>query len=565
LVEKPTDFHRFGELNLSGMYIRVTTNNKGTAYYHLVESYRDQGKVKQRTLLSLGKVEDGRLEQLAEAISKHSDKISVFNLAKDIDIKDTYILGPLLVLERMMDELGISGCLSMLQGKHKKLQFDLEKVIFTQLCSRFIKPTSKLSLYDNWLGRMYPGMVEHQTAIQHIYRSLDLLYSHKEEIESYLFSYGKDLFDINVDVVLYDLTTLRFESTRTDSGDLRQFGYSKEMRTDCTQVVLGLLADTEGIPLCFEVHPGNTFEGKTLDGIIDRINKKLVIRRFIFVADRGLFSMENLEHIKKRNGEFIVGLKMGVLKQHIQKGFYNLDRFKWPNQDLAICETTLGEDRCIITWSRVRADRDRKAREEVLEKINLTLTSSKPLSKKFITNRAYKKYLLIKGETQCTLNHKAITEEAKKDGFFGIITNVKEMPATEIVSNYKELWRIEDAFGEIKGTLKSRPMFHWTDQRIIGHLMLCFLSHFCEAHLTKRLRKSGLLQSSKATGNGIIKERPLTARSAMEELNQVMAVPVRVKKETIWIRTDIPPNAIKLFKAIGLQIPPKILHQNHKM
>ena len=90
-----------------------------------------------------------------------------------------------------------------------------------------------------------------------------------------------------------------------------------------------------------------------------------------------------------------------------------------------IHETTLGEDRCIITWSRVRADRDRKAREEVLGKISLTLSSPKPLSKKFITNRSYKKYLIVKGETQCTLNHKAITEDAKKDGFFGIITNCK--------------------------------------------------------------------------------------------------------------------------------------------
>ncbi len=341
-------------------------------------------------------------------------------------------------------------------------------------------------------------------------------------------------------------------------GDLRQFGYSKEMRSDCTQVVLGLLTDTEGIPLCFDVHPGNTFEGNTLDGIVDRISQKLVIRRFIFVADRGLFSMANLEHIKKRNGEFIVGLKMGTLKQHLQKGFYDLGRFTWINPDLAVCETTLDEDRCIITWSRTRADRDRKAREEVLGKINLTLASPKPISKKFITNRSYKKYLLVRNEAQCTLNQKAITEDAKKDGFFGIITNVKEMPASEIVSNYKELWRIEDAFGEMKGMLKSRPMFHWTDHRIIGHLMLCFLAHFCEAHLTKRLRKSGLLQSSKAVDNKIIKERPLTAKQAMEELNQVMAVPVR-------IRTDIPSNAIKLQKAIGMPIPPKIMPQNHKM
>lgn len=547
------------------MFIKTTKNKNGTAYYHLVESFRDQGKVKQRTLMSLGRVEDGRLDQLAEAISKHTDKLSVFNLAKDVDIKDTYILGPLLVLRRMMDELGISKCLSMLQGKHPKLQFDFEKVVFSQLCSRFLKPVSKLSLYDNWLGRMYPGMVEQEIGLQHIYRSLDLLCDHKDEIEQYLYLYGKDLFNINVDVVLYDLTTLRFESTRTDLGNLRQFGYSKEMRSDCTQVVLGLLTDTQGIPLCFEVHPGNTFEGDTLDGIIERINRKLSIRRFIFVADRGLFSFDNLEHIRARQGEFIVGLRMGVLKQQLQKTFYNLENFTWINPELAIMETTLGEDRCIITWSKTRAERDRKAREEVLDKIKARLSSNKPLSKKFITNRSYKKYLSIKEDTQCALNPEAIEKEAEKDGFFGIITNVKEMTAQEIISNYKQLWRIEDAFGELKGTLKSRPMFHWTDNRIIGHLMLCFLSHFCEAHLTKKLRESNMVQKSKSIEKGVIKQRPLTAVAAMQELSKVMAVPVKIKKETIWLRTDIPPNAIKLIKSIGMKIPPKILPQEKKM
>lgn len=551
--------------NAKAMFIKTTRNKNGTAYYHLVESYRQDGKIKQRTLMSLGRVEDGKLEQLAEAISKHSEKLSVFNLAKDVDIKNTYILGPLLVLRRMMDELGVSECLSVLQNRHPKLQFDFEKVVFSQICSRFLKPVSKLSLYDNWLERMYPSMIEHDIALQHIYRSLDLLCEHKDEIEQFLYSYGKNLFNINVDVVLYDLTTLRFESTRTDLGELRRFGYSKEMRSDCTQVVLGLLTDTQGIPLCFEVHPGNTFEGDTLDGIVDRISRKLAVRRFIFVADRGLFSFDNLMHIKSRDGEFIVGLRMGVLKQQLQETFYNLESFTWKTPELAVMETTLGDDRCIITWSKTRAERDRKAREEVLDKIKTRLFSKKPLSKKFITNRSYKKYLTVKGETQCTLNHKAIAKEAEKDGFFGIITNVKEMTAMEIVSNYKELWRIEDAFGEMKGTLKSRPMYHWTDKRIIGHLVLCFLSHFCEAHLTKKLRESNMTQKSKSIEKGVVKQRPLTVVAAMEELSSVMAVPVKVKKETIWLRTDIPTNAIKLIKAIGMKIPPKILPQNKKM
>jgi len=543
------------------MYIRTTKNQQGNAYYHLVEAYREDGKVKQRTLMSLGKVEDNRIEELAAAISKHLETINIFNLSKEIDIADTYILGPLLVLEKMLENLGINTALQSVLLQHKRLLFDFEKIVFTQLCSRFIKPVSKLSLYDNWVSRMYPELVDHQVDLQHIYRSLDMLADHKEEIEKSLYQWKKDLFTINVDVVLYDLTTLRFESTREDMGELRKFGYSKEMRTDCTQVVLGLLTDTDGIPLCFEVHPGNTFEGETLQDIVEKMRGKFSIRRFIFIADRGLFSFENLDHIRADGGEFIVGLKMGSMTKQRQEDYYGLSKFTWINEELAFYETVLNEDRCIITWSKSRHERDVKAREDILEKIRLKLAAGKKLAKKFITNRNYKKYLKTQGKDHCELNHVAIAEEAKKDGFFGIITNVASMTASDIVTQYKQLWKIEDAFGEIKGTLKTRPMFHWTDKRIIGHLVLCFLTYLCEAHLTKSLRKSHEQLDKKSITKNIIKSRELTVVQAMDELNRVMAIPVKVRKQTLWVRTDIPPNAQNLMKAIGMRIPPKILQK----
>jgi transposase len=541
------------------MYIRVTKNQRGHAYYHLVESYRQDGKVKQRVLLSLGRVEENKLEELAEAINKHLETANIFNLAKEIDIESTYILGPLLVLERMANQLGVTEILKKITRDHERLQFDFQKVVFTQLCSRFIKPVSKLALYDNWIERLYPGMIDHDIELQHIYRSLDLLADHKNEIERFLYQWEKDLFTINVDVVLYDLTTLRFESTREDLDELRRFGYSKEMRSDCTQVVLGLLTDTNGIPLCFEVHPGNTFEGNTLNGIVDEMRKKFAIRRFIFIADRGLFSFDNLEHIRNNQGEFIVGLKMGSMEKEVQEDFYQIENFTWINEHLAVYETRIREDRCIITWSKSRAERDRKTREDVIEKIKKKIAADKKKAKKLITNRNYKKYVKIAGNDQCELNHKAIAEEAAKDGFFGVITNVTSMSPSEIVTHYKQLWKVEDAFGEIKGTLKTRPMFHWTDKRIIGHLVLCFLAYLCEAYLTKALRDNYEQLERKSIINKTIKSRQLTVVQAMDELAQVMAVPVKVRKETIWIRTDIPTNAKSLMKTIGMRIPPKII------
>ena len=155
-----------------------------------------------------------------------------------------------------------------------------------------------LKIFEHWQDKLYPEILSGKDELHHLYRTLDLLSQHQEQIEQGLYWHDRDLLNRSVDVVLYDLTTLRFESTREDLGELCRFGYSKEMRSDCTQVVLGLLVDTDGIPLGFEVYPGNTFEGATLVDIVKRMREKFKIRRFIFVADRGLFSAKNLEHIR---------------------------------------------------------------------------------------------------------------------------------------------------------------------------------------------------------------------------------------------------------------------------
>jgi len=549
------------------MYIRVTTNKLGQAYYHLVESYRENGKVRQRKLLSLGRVGEDRLDDLIAAIGKHKDVISTLEAAKSVAIDDTYILGPLLILQHMFARFGIATLLDNIVRKHPQLEFNFPRIIFTLIACRFINPSSKLKVFEHWQDKLYPELLSGKDELHHFYRALDLLSQHKDDIERDLYWHGRDLCNMSVDVVLYDLTTLRFESTREDIGELKRFGYSKENRSDCTQVILGLLVDTDGIPLGFEVYPGNTFEGHTLAGIVTRLREKFKVRRFIFVADRGLFSANNLKHIRKdcgtsahEKGEFIVGMKLGVFKNRHDE-FYDRSRFTPLNDRLEIYETTHGEDRLIITWSQARADRDRKTREDILEKIEKKLKSSKADAKTFVSNTNYRKYVtgLNKGAPQ--LNKGAIGREALRDGFFGVITNVlkERMSANEIVVAYKHLWIIEDAFGEIKGTLKTRPVFHWTDERIIGHLTLCFLAYFCEAQLTKLLRQQHTEYESHAVDDGTISPRPLTVSSAMLELKEVRAIPVNLQGKIAWVRTDIKGNAAKIFKAIGIAIPPKLL------
>jgi transposase len=546
------------------MYIKITKNSAGQAYYHLVESYWQDGRSRQRTLLSLGQVGgDGedQLDGLAKAISKHRDVMTITQLAKEISIDKTFILGPLLILEKLFDSVGINEILKEIVSKHVQLEMDFLKTLFTIVACRFVKPGSKLKIFEHWRTLLYPEMIDPELPLHHLYRTLDLLAEHKEDIERALYWRGRDLLSEPTDIVLYDLTTLRFESTK-QTENLRRFGFSKEMRTDCTQVVFGLLINTDGIPLGFEVYPGNTFEGKTLESIVTKMRTKFKIRRMIFVADRGLFSAKNLTLLRQDDGEFIVGHRLGTMKGDEKNIVYDLERFTWiiPGS-LAVFETkTADGDRLIVTWSLARAERDVKTRQDILAKIERKISKKKSVTtKSLVSNSNYHKFLKGLEGGKPELNQEAIASDAKKDGFFGIVTNVKDMPAEDVVMNYKELWKIEDAFGEIKGTLKTRPMFHWTDQRIVGHLVTCFLAYLCEAHATKLLRDKGIELLSAASDAGVIKHRQLTVVESLKELNEIRAVPVSLRGQTIWCRTDIAGNAAALFRAVGAKIPAKIL------
>ena len=510
--------------------------------------------------MSLGRCKEARLEEIRGLINRHSETLSATQSLKEIDIKETFILGPLLIIEALFKQLGLTDLLLSLSEKHPKLQFNLLKVVFRLVVSRFVEPCSKLRLYSHLQSQFYPGLLDDKIKLDDIYRSLDILSSHKEDIERYLYKKGKaqgSLFN-ECDVVLYDLTTLRFESTREDLDNLRKFGYSKEKRSDCTQVVFGLLVDRDGMPLGFDVYPGNTFEGKTMPSVISKLREKFQVRRFIVVGDRGLFSKENLDLFKDKGNEFIVGLKLSLLKDRYDE-IYNLKNFKCINEDIRTYETKYKGHRCIITWSRKRAERDKRVREDILSKLEVKLSKQSSSAKDFISNSNYKKYIChLPSKGKSVLNKEAIKKAEEKDGFFGIITNT-DLTSQEIILNYKQLWKIENSFRELKGPLKTRPMFHWTDKRILGHLVVCFISYICEAYLSKRLGEKKVMLKDKAITDKKIKQRPLTVTEAMMKLKEVRAVPVKIKDKTIWIRTDIIDNTADVFKAIGVKIPPKQL------
>lgn len=161
------------------MFIKETKNSAGQTYYHLVESYWDAGKSRQRTLMSLGRAGEDRMDDVISAISKHKDVLTILDLAKNISVADTFILGPLLVLERMFEKSGIDRVLTKIAEEHPKLGFDLKKLVFTMVASRFVRPGSKLKIFEHWQNRFYPEMLVGDIELHQFYRALTILSDHK--------------------------------------------------------------------------------------------------------------------------------------------------------------------------------------------------------------------------------------------------------------------------------------------------------------------------------------------------------------------------------------------------
>lgn len=535
------------------MFLRKT-KAKGHSYLQIVESYRKEGKPKQRVLFSLGRVEllvaTGQLDGLVAALSRFCEKQTWVNLAKDVSFDRVYYLGVADVTRRLMERTGLWKTLERIAGAHERLSMPWLPVVWGMILGRFVEPCSKRRLALEWWGRIYPDLLGIKEPELHwLYRAMDVLYAHRQEIERALFDRNgeRDLFNQQIDVVFYDTTTLYFESTRTDKGEVRRFGYSKEHRSDCVQVVLGLLIDKDGIPVGYELFPGNTYDGKSVPKILEKLKTKYQVGRIIFVADRGMLSRDNIREIEAAKLEFVLGMRLQKAGAEKEAEFYDLARYRPVGKkgELLIREVEHEGRRLVLTWSQERADRDARTRELILENIGKKL-SKEPSPRQLVTHRGYRQFVRGLEEGKPEIDAEAVELSKRRDGFYGVITNVarEKMATEEVYARYKDLWRIEDAFGEMKGTLRTRPIFHWTDERIEAHILICLLAYYIEAVITKTLRE---------------KKADFTAPTLFRALNEIYAVPVQARGTTAWVRNDVLGVAAKGYRLLGVPMPARVM------
>lgn len=539
------------------MYLRLNHNAQGVAYLQIARSYREGGKVKREILFSLGRLDvlqsTGQIDALVKSLSRFAMRQQLIDLSKDISVSQVYHLGAAHVVNKMLERLKLKRMLERLAAEHPRMKLPWVAIITSMIMSRFIRPCSKRRLNLEQWGKIYPGILETDAPpLKSFYRAMDVLWKHREDIEATLFDRGgeRDLFNQDLDIVFYDLTTLHFESTNDDpdDGELRRFGYSKNHRKDLTQVILGLLVDREGVPVGYQLFPGNTYEPHSLPVILKKLKTKYHITRIVLVADRGIITKENLDGLRKAQLDFILGMRLWNMTAVWQAKVMDKARYRALNKEgtLLIREIDYQGSRLIVTWSQERAERDAFIREEIIKKIREQLDKKNPEPKQFVTHKGYRQFLkgLDKGKPE--IDEQAINDSRKRDGYFGLLTSVAgtELRDEEIYDRYKDLWRVEDAFGEIKGPIQTRPMFHWVDPRIQSHVLLCLLAYYVEAILIREFRKA---------------KASFTVGQWFRALNEIYAIPVDVRGTRAWVRNEIKGIAAEGYELMRLKLPDRVL------
>jgi len=270
------------------MYLKIIKSHK-YQYLKICRSYRDtDGKVHQKVVSNIGRLDILQQQGLEKIVYAMLELVSPEKKGRYKDISTMEEVHRwnygFVAYAKLWNSLGISQILRSLV-KNRKIGFDFEKVVFSLVVNRLLAPSSKLYHFNHKDRYLF---LNEEIELHDFYRALDLLAEHKEDIEYQLFERGRDLLNMQLDVVFYDVTTYYFESRERDA--LRDFGFSKDHKINEVQVVMGLLIDKEGRPIGYELFRGNTADSTTLVDVLKKLREKFKIERVIFVADRGLNS-----------------------------------------------------------------------------------------------------------------------------------------------------------------------------------------------------------------------------------------------------------------------------------
>jgi transposase len=309
-----------------------------------------------------------------------------------------------------------------------------------------------------------------------IYHMMDQLFPKIDKMKQMTFLKTKALFPDKIDLLLFDVTTLYFESVEVD--ELRNFGYSKDHRFNTTQVVLALATNQDGLPVGYELFEGNKAEVTTLIAAIESWKKLFNIESVCFVGDRAMFTKKNMALLKSHQYHYIIAAKLKQLPDKLQEEIFKEDYYRPTvlNKDFGwIGEFEYEESRLIVSYKSKRALKDQKDRQRVLDKVKKRI-GKKANPNNLITNQGVKQFVTRDENASISLDENKIAAAQEWDGLHGIITNIQEDSPQSLIARYARLWIIEESFRINKHTLEMRPIFHWAPPRIHAHIAICYMT-----------------------------------------------------------------------------------------
>ena len=504
-------------------------------YLELVANRRVDGKVRQQVIARLGRLEqlsaEGVVDRLVAGLKRYSHE--QWLRMEALRAEDDYAYGPVLVFRRLWEELGLAEALrEAFEGT--EVHYAGEEAVFAMVVNRVMEPHSKRGTHE-WMGTVYRSEWE-GLELHHLYRALDVLHEVGPRLEEKLFDRVRDLFHLDLTLMLFDTTSAYFEGEGPEG--VAEYGYSRDRRGDRRQMVVGLLMTREGIPVCHRVFAGNTVDAAAFQDVLRELKPRFGVQRVVLVGDRGLVSQATLERLDLERMDYILGMPLRRFKV-CQEVLSRAGRYHQVADNLRVKEVWVEGERFILCHNPQAAERDRIRREEIVARLHEQLSHGGLPS--MLKSPVYRRFLQV-GESDARIDQNRVEADAKLDGKWVLTTNTV-IPSDEVALAYKGLWRIEQAFRHLKSGLEVRPVFHWTPDRVRSHVLVCFLALVLESALQRRLAEQ---------------DPQLSYSRVRSDLDRFRAVAIDADGTRYLLRTELCGNAYAAFQAVGLCPPPHL-------
>ena len=366
----------------------------------------------------------------------------------------------------------------------------------------------------------------------------------KDRIEEKLFARRRDLFT-DLSVAFMDTTSLHFEGEGGQT--LGERGHSKDYRPHLKQMIVAIIMDQTGWPVCSEMWPGNTADVTTLIPVVDRLRRRFGIGRVCIVADRGMVSAGTIAALEERGLEYILGVRERSTKEVYevvladQKPFVAMEapRQRTSKTELEAKEVLVDGRRYIVCRNLEEARRDAALREAVVAALRAGLKKG---DKSLVGNSAYRRFLKTPDDHHFEIDEDRIAEDARYDGLYVLRTNCRLSPLV-VMLRYRELLRVEAIFRTTKALFETRPIYHKTDAAIRGHVFCSFLALILRKRLDEHLAEAGLA--------------PEWAMF-LRELDRLQEIETQQDGKRFILRTPVSGSVGKVFQAVGVALPPNI-------